>query len=166
MRKLLVLLLSFVLLGPLLASGAADREPVPDQDLEAAVSEILNRSVEDEEYGEVQRCIGRAQYRRVEVLDERLLAFIGRDGRIWLNQLRAPCSGLNNRLALQMFPDGFRACRLDRFHGVDPAGMRGFERTPACFLGDFERISEEQLALLKEAVSERGPRRVSDGRRR
>jgi hypothetical protein len=179
MHTLITLLLALALLGSgaVRADTDAPTEADEAQDLEAAVSEILSRPVDDDEYGETQRCITTAQYRQIDVLDERRVAFVGRRGQIWLNQLRNVCAGLQKRHAIELHSSGMRTCRQDSFYGVDaslsqafmrrdglgrpdPLGAHSARQTPRCMLGDFERISEEQLALLKEALDDDSSRRA------
>jgi hypothetical protein len=175
MRALITLFLSLSLFGPIGVWADADAPEEEQDDLEAAVSEILSRPVDDDDYGEAERCISSAQYRTIEVLDERRVAFVGRGGRIWLNQLRTVCAGLHRRHAIELHSSGMRTCRQDAFYGVDalahgfmrrdvlgrpdPLGAHAARQTPRCLLGDFERISEEQLALLKEALDDDSRRR-------
>ncbi len=187
MRKLLVPVLIWLLAGWLvipaaIAETGADDDDVsgPDaavqetgdpDDLEAQVAEILGRPVDDEA-DDMQACLSRTRYREIEVLDNQTLAFIGRGDDVWLNQLRSPCSGLSDRLSLELHTTGgLRYCRMDGFYGIDPSMVgrglgRGFHdpgalhsrdmqtarRTGRCMLGGFERISRDQLDLLREAL--------------
>jgi hypothetical protein len=164
MRNLFTSILVLALLSSASVWATGDEQPGDDdeRDLESAVEEILNRPIEEGRSEETQRCITRTQYRSVEVLDEQRIVFIGRGGRLWLNQLRTPCSGLTNRQALQIESSGMRLCRLDSFYGLERTMMSAHWRTSRCLLGEFEPISEEQLQLLKEALNESGPRRVRD----
>jgi hypothetical protein len=142
-------------------SEAAESEGI--EDLDAAVREILERPVEDEEV-DSNRCINRAQISRTIVLDERRIAFVLRGGNeIWLNQLRTRCPGLRDGMALEIQGGtSMRLCRMDSIAGIDMsmARMRVDPRiTGTCLLGDFERISEDQLSLLREALQEERRRR-------
>ena len=106
----------------------------------------------ESEYVESQRCLGIAEYRSVEVLDEQRLVFKGRRGKVWLNQLKARCQGLRRRMTLEFTRRGSRLCELDDVRGVDqdyrPLSAR-------CALGAFEPITEQQLELLEDVLKER-----------
>ena len=63
-------------------------------DIDAQVDFILDNPLPESDYHSSDRCINSDSYRKVEVLDERHLLFLGRRGVVWLNQLRYACAGL------------------------------------------------------------------------
>jgi hypothetical protein len=161
MRAITILLLSLMLLYPL--NVAADETDEDEEDLAAAVEEILSRPVDDADYAESQHCIPRRTVRSIDILDDRRIAFIMRDRSVWLNQTHGTCAGLHPRHALEIKSMGARICRMDIFHGIERTAigpLGAMHHTSACVLGSFERISEEQLALLKEALGDGPPRRA------
>ena len=89
----------------------------------------------------------------MEVLDENLVLFHGRTGKLWLNQLGTTCHGLDADMIVQLRSYGGSFCRMDRFRGIPRFGT--FAITAECRLGDFEAIDELQVEALKAAISER-----------
>ena len=56
------------------------------------VETILNNPLDPSEYQDAERCISSRDYRRIEVLDEFNILFVGRR-KTWLNRLRTRCAG-------------------------------------------------------------------------
>lgn len=142
------------MLAAAIAAGCASG-PVQEPAAESAplsVEEILAAAPRAEDYGQSTRCLSTNAYMNVDVLDNQTLVFRGRGGRAWLNRLRRPCIGLRRDDALRFELHENRLCSLDSFTGID-AFMGSLERGSAiCSLGEFETISREQAAALKEAL--------------
>ncbi len=124
------------------------------------VETILSTPLDPSEYQEATRCISSRDYRRIEVLDEFNVLFVGRR-QTWLNRLRTRCSGLEPDMIIYVNQGGSRVCTHDHFRAVERGGF-GIP-TPMCVLGDFERIDEGQVEGLRGAiVSEREAARRGD----
>ena len=98
-----------VLLAFWFASATSFADPVdaPESahaDVDAQVDFILDNPLPESDYHSSDRCINSDSYRRVEVLDDRHLLFLGRRGVVWLNQLRYACAGLGGGGVLDL-PD-------------------------------------------------------------
>ena len=124
---------------------------VDDEATEAPldVETILANPLGAEDYRRGQRCLGRGNYRNIEVLDERNLLFVGRQ-RSWLNRLRTRCVGLRPNMVIYMDVRGSRVCQMDDFRARHRIGA-GFP-TPACVLGEFEEIDAAQVQGLRDAL--------------
>lgn len=142
------------MLAAALAAGCASAPVEEDaaEDAPLSVEEILAAAPSAEDYGQSTRCLSTHAYVNVDVLDNQTLVFQGRGDRAWLNRLRRPCLGLRRNDALSFELHENRLCSLDTFTGID-AFMGSLERGSAiCSLGEFEVISREQAAALKEAL--------------
>jgi hypothetical protein len=119
--------------------------------LDPAVAAILDSPFPDSEYTDSVYCVDGNALEEVEVLDSERLLFHGRRGRIWLNQLRAPCLGLSPGRALQFELRSNRYCQLDSFRPIDlTTRIRG--AMGVCFLGAFEPITPNQAGLIRESA--------------
>jgi hypothetical protein len=172
----LLLSIAFVapaLLGAWLPAAAAGGDP----ELEASVREILARPVDGDLEPQGQRCLARARFGGVEIMDDQRIVFVGRGDQLWLNQLRTPCFGLRPGMTIEMQGDGVRLCRGHDVYGTDPSALRDMpimadaasradmgaagramqsaRRTARCSLGGFEPIAREQLQLLRGALRAR-----------
>ena len=161
-----------LLAGP--GASAATDAPVADEDSPAGedggksrregridVETILNNPLDPSEYQDAERCISSRDYRRIEVLDEFNILFVGRRA-TWLNRLRTRCAGLEQDMIIYVSQRSSRVCTLDHFRGAERGGF-GIP-TPTCVLGDFERIDEGQVEGLRGAiVSEREAARRGGG---
>ena len=134
------------------AEGEAVDQDAGDKALEEQVRAILARPVEDEVDSE--RCLNTTSYRRVEVLDNRRLAFHGRGDRVWLNQLRMPCVGLRSDHTLSFELRSNQVCAMDTFRGLTMSFGGPMPMGPSCFLGEFEPITKAQVTLLKDALKQ------------
>lgn len=165
-------LLAATLLG---ASAAAEpaAEPAPklaDEPAEAQatgeeapppidVAAILRGELTEDDYQDSQLCIAPRDLDTIEVLDERLVLFLGRRGEIWLNQLDSRCQGLEPEMVLDLRSYGGNFCRLDRFRAA-PRFNAFLYVTAECRLGAFETITEPHAEALRAAVAERRPGQV------
>ena len=150
--------------GPGAGTGSgADTQGNPPKSREDGridVETILSTPLDPSEYQEATRCISSRDYRRIEVLDEFNVLFVGRR-QTWLNRLRTRCAGLEPDMIIYVSQGSSRVCTHDHFRGAERGGF-GIP-TPMCVLGDFERIDEGQVEGLRGAiVSEREAARRGD----
>jgi hypothetical protein len=120
------------------------------------VHAILSEPLPDDAYAERRSCIGQHQMRSTEILDTRRILFHGANGRIWLNQLRQACYGLERDRTLAFEIKGSQLCRMDHFRAIERMGGRPMNVGGDCFLGDFELVTEAQAGLLREAAARKG----------
>jgi hypothetical protein len=138
----------------LLCAGGAHgaTAPVP-ADLESALREPLPET----EYVNGERCLSSFMIDDTEVLDARRVLFHGRNGRVWLNQLRQACLGLAPDRVLEFEMHGSRICRLDSFRSLERYGLYRRSAVPdlvggPCFLGEFEPVSEAQADVIRTSL--------------
>jgi len=133
-------------------SEAPEAGPTLDERLDALLSEV---SAYEEH--EPQRCLNSRSYRTVKVLNDDYLLF-SKGNKHWLNKLKRTCRSLKfNDLPIFESRGSSSLCQNDPFYpsnsmdvqrglsGGRPTAMHGI-----CFLGSFEEISAEQVALLTE----------------
>ena len=151
--------------GPGAANGSSGADargnpPKSREDGRIDVETILSTPLDPSEYQEATRCISSRDYRRIEVLDEFNVLFVGRR-QTWLNRLRTRCAGLEPDMIIYVSQSSSRVCTHDHFRGAERGGF-GIP-TPMCVLGDFERIDEGQVEGLRGAImSEREAARRGD----
>lgn len=114
---------------------------------------ILSGELTDEGYAEDQLCVHPRDLDSIEVLNDRLVLFHGRRGKVWLNQLASQCLGLTPDMALDLRSYGGSFCRLDRFRGT-PRFDAALHLTAECRLGAFEPIAEPHAEALRTAAAE------------
>ena len=139
-------------------AGAGEQQASKPLEESIDLDTILNNPLAESDYGEQRMCLPTRSIRDVEVLDDTLVLFESRRGKLWLNKLTAQCYGLDQDLVLRFRVFAGNYCRLDRFRGMPRAG--NFAVTSDCHLGQFETVDEVQVEALRTAIAER--RRVSD----
>ena len=132
------------------AATASETEAERAEDID--LQKILSETLDDSEYVETRRCLRSHEYKRVEILDSGHVLFHGRKNQVWLNKLRRNCSGLRKGLVLRFDLHGKRACQMDFFSGLN--SFRDVRApTAICVLGEFELVTDEQVAMLKESLA-------------
>ena len=141
-------------------ADTGDGEQQASKPLEESVDldTILNDPLGESDYREQRMCLPTRSVHDVEVLDDTLVLFESRRGKLWLNKLTAQCYGLDQDMVLRFRVFAGNYCRLDRFRGMPRIG--NFALTPDCRLGRFETVDEVQVEALRNAIAER--RQVSD----
>jgi hypothetical protein len=134
------------------------------QATEAEIAAILSQPLDPAEYGEARRCISESELRNFEALDDRRIVFEGRQGRLWINTLRTTCPDLQYAQVLRVKSISFsRICDMDRFLPSDWFYWPWYRRWPwaydrdwgmamSCTLGDFQPVTEEQVAEIKAVL--------------
>lgn len=129
------------------AYGAADEEPL---DVEA----ILNDEPEPEDYVNSERCLRTARIRSVTALDNRHIVFRLSRGERYLMQLLRPCPGIRrNDTIIYESTGGGSICRNDSVRGTFGFGPGSRRLGPRCPISEFQRITPEQLDLLRESLA-------------
>ncbi|HEX7080789.1 MAG TPA: DUF6491 family protein [Gammaproteobacteria bacterium] len=101
-----------------------------------------------------ERCISLNRVDETEVIDDRTLIFLMRDGGIYLNHLSRECPGLKREERFMYSPTSNRLCDIDTITVLEQWAF-GLTRGFTCQLGQFHPISEADLAELR-AVEEAG----------
>lgn len=136
------------------AEQTSAKKPTLDERLDALLAETLPA----DEYRETKRCLSRYQYRKIDILSQDYLLFSKND-EYWLNKLKNRCPGLRYDAILTTTPKGtsslcqgdpvYATSRMDLDRGFD-AGGRPLGYQGMCILGEYQSISAEQVALLRE----------------
>lgn len=92
-------------------------------------------------------CISLRQLDEVEIINERNIAFVMKNGDIHLNRLAQTCTGLKPRDSIGYRTSTGRLCSVDVINVLTDF-PRPFTTRITCGLGPFERITEDTLANL------------------
>ena len=146
MRGLLIL--PVLLLSSLPFAGLSDEEPLD-------VEEILSADPEAEDYVKSVRCLAARRIRSVTALDDRHIVFrVSRTER-YLVQLARRCPGIRkNDTIVYEATSGMSVCRHDSVRGIFGFGPGSRQLGPRCPITDFQRVTPEQLDLLREALKQ------------
>lgn len=115
------------------------------------VETILREAPSPDDYAGDVRCLSLGRIREVKALDDRHVTFkVGRDT-YYLVQLAHRCPGLrkNSTVAYET-THSMSICRLDSIRGTFNFGS--VRLGPRCSIPRFQKVTREQLALLKEAL--------------
>lgn len=135
------------------ASPEAERKR---QEMEADIDDILSYELDPAEYGEPRTCLSESDIRGYEALGDRHILFRGRQGRLWVNVLRARCLGLKRDGVFVIEPNsGRRYCDRDHFSVVDRVGALRTVAAPNCTLGEFRPVSEAQVEEIENRLEMR-----------
>ena len=135
------------------ASPDAERKR---QEMEADIDDILSYELDPAEHGEPRTCLNESDIRGYEALGDRHILFRGRQGRLWVNSLRARCLGLNRDGIFVFEPNaGRRYCDMDRFSVVDRVGGMRAAAAPNCTLGEFKPVTEDQVEEIRNRLEMR-----------
>jgi hypothetical protein len=140
------------LFGALILTLPAVHAGEADESVDSRIEAILTSPESD--YVEPKHCLSTLAYDTVEILDEQRLLFRGRGkDELWLNQLAGRCAGLRRDMTLQFDLHGNQACRMDTVRGVESYFYFWQSVTGPCVLGGFEPVTQEQVALIKQAIA-------------
>lgn len=136
------------------ASGAEESE-VPaaeefEDEAEITVEAILANPLDDDAYAQSSRCLTPGRYRRIEIMNDRIIVFHGREDDAWVNYLRKRCLGLRPDMILTVERQGMRLCARDRFRGTPRT--RGGAGSMPCMLGDFHRVPSNSVGAIRDAI--------------
>lgn len=142
-----------VLLAPGLLAEAAEPDPPAPTEADAqtlSVEEVLANPLGDGDYAESRRCLSTSRYRRIEIVTDQALAFVGRGDTVWLNQLPHRCHGLRRDMVLVVEQSSMRVCARDRVRGLARASTA--VGTATCPLGAFRPLPRENFDAMRDAL--------------
>ena len=126
------------------------------------MEEVLANPLSDADYAESRRCLATSRYRRIEIVTDQALAFVGRGDTVWLNLLPHRCHGLRPDMVLIVEQSSMRVCARDRVLGLARAStVAGVRRrtttidavgTATCPLGTFRSLPQENFAAVRDAL--------------
>ena len=155
--------------GLLLVAGcaASPEAETRREAIQADIAAILAEPIDAAEYGETKRCLTERDYRYFRILDDRHILFEGRRGKLWINTLPMRCHDLRygHVLAIESFSPS-RICDKDQFQVADWFYWPWYRRWPwhwgggwgagiSCWLGEFQPVTESQLAEIEAILRRR-----------
>lgn len=137
--------------------SASDPGKAQEVSLDDRLNALLSEAVAAEEYRHTRKCLSRNAYRKIKVLNEDYMLF-SKGEEYWINKLRRRCPSLKfNDLPVFVQKGTSSLCESDPFYPTNSmdlsmslSGGRAFGAQGICYLGDFEQISAEQAALLRD----------------
>lgn len=145
---LVALALACVPLGAAKRAPTPAETPTPPEPL--TVEEVLANPLGDADYAQSRRCLANARYRRIDIITDEALAFIGRGDTVWLNMLPHRCHGLRQDMVLAVEQSSMRVCARDRIRGL--ARVSAQVATSACALGPFQPLPRENFEAVRDAL--------------
>ncbi len=117
------------------------------------VEEILSGAPDSGDYVESVRCLPTSRIRSVTALDDRHIVFRANRGERYLVQLPRRCPGIrrNETIAYES-TSGNSVCRGDGIWGTFGFGPGTRKLGPRCTIPGFQRITPEQVELLRESL--------------
>ena len=134
----------------LVLGGAASPGETPAPPAPLTVEEVLANPLADGDYAQSRRCLANSRYRRIDVITDQALAFVGRGDTVWLNILPHRCHGLRQNMVLAVEQTGMRVCSRDRIRGLARASTQVV--TGACALGPFQSLPQENFDAVRDAL--------------
>jgi hypothetical protein len=124
----------------------------PKTDMKARIQAIVKSP--EATYVEPRHCIPVFAYDNVEILNDQMLVFHGRQkDKLWLNQLAGRCPGLRQNMTLKFELHQDQACNLDTFNGVEHIFWFWQNTTGSCSLGKFQPVTPDQVNMVKDAIA-------------
>ncbi len=161
----------FALLVPMVCCSScaiSEEAQMRREAVEADIQAILSEPLDKEQYGDIERCLSRHEYRSFRALDDKRLPFEGRRGKLWINTLRHRCPDLRHATVLRVrsFSSMGRMCDMDTFAADDWFVWPWYRRWPwywgrtwstgmTCALGKFQPVSEAQVEAIEAAIRSR-----------
>ena len=143
-----VLILLTLLLWWLPVAGFSDEDPLD-------VEDILSADPEAEDYVDSVRCLPVRRIRSATALDDRHIVFRVSRSEQYLVQLARRCPGLRrNDTLVYETTGGMSVCRNDSVRGTYGFGPGSRQLGPRCRIPEFQRITTEQLDLLRETLKQ------------
>jgi hypothetical protein len=97
-----------------------------------------------------KRCLDLLRIESTEIIDDKRIVFHLSGGQMYLNTLDFACAGLSRGDPFLYKTSMSQLCDLDLITVLHQQGA-GFIQGPSCGLGKFERVTKEQVAMLKRA---------------
>ena len=141
-------LLLTLLLASLPFAGSAGEEPLD-------VEEILSAEPESEDYVKSVRCLPTRRIRSATALDGQHIVFRVSRRESYLVRLARRCPGIRRQdTIVYEASGGMSICRNDSVRGTFGYGVGSRQLGPRCPITDFQRITPEQIELLRETLKQ------------
>lgn len=133
-------------------AGSADEEPLD-------VEEILSADPEAEDYVKSVRCLPVRRIRSATALDDKHIVFRVSRNESYLVQLSRRCPGIRRHDPIVYeATGGMSVCRNDSVRGTWGFGPGNRQLGPRCPITEFQRVTPEQLELVRESLKQAKPR--------
>jgi len=96
-------------------------------------------------------CLDLVRIKETDILDNRHIVFHMVNGDMYLNTLPHACPGLRKNEPYMLRTSQSRICDLDIITMLHPNGW-GFMPGASCGLGDYEKVTQEQVEMVKRAA--------------
>jgi hypothetical protein len=110
-------------------------------------------------------CLNHSEIKRTQVLDDRNIVFVTRDGEIYDNQLLRQCPSLRRNSVVNYAPVNGKLCAGNTFAVLWQTGANNYVPAFICPLGNFVPITEDELVELAVVTGD-GPGRRERRRNR
>ena len=127
---------------------------------EENIQEILAAPLDPAEFGATKRCLTGNEFRNWYALDDKHIVFEGPRDKLWINTLPHRCPDLEYADTLRIRTiAGSRICQMDTFYPSEWFEWPWYRRWPwrwgsgwgtsvRCTLGEFQPVTEEQVAEI------------------
>lgn len=132
-----------------LDANQAEQESDADDDENAAEDPLAEIA-----FGAPVACVNTQRIRRTDVLNDREILFIMHGSEVYLNKLPHRCPRLKMSDTFSYEVRGSQLCDVDVIRVVDTFGGR-ISPGPACGLGKFLPVTEDQVPLVREQAKAR-----------
>lgn len=100
-----------------------------------------------------KRCLDLIRIENTTVVDNKHIVFHLSGGQMYLNTLDHPCVGLNDHDPFSYEARMDQLCDLDMITVLHQQGGMLVRSGPSCGIGKFEKVTKDQVDMLKRAVA-------------
>jgi len=112
-----------------------------------------SEALSDAQFTASERCLSGAEYDSVDVISDSRLLFRGIGDKVWVNELKTRCPGLETYDALQLEKQSTSFTNeLDTVRGMDRQFFSWFEG-PFCTLGKFHGVEKKATEVITDLTS-------------
>jgi len=137
---------------------AADAPRVAAEPGTPTFEEIVNGTAPPIDYSQTEKCLRSERIERTEPLSDRFIVFHMRGGALWIAQMRSRCPEMTYDSKLMFEKSNPRICEWDTVRVVHDEGFDGYRYGPRCNLPKFEPVTPQQVDMLKQALTSKGPK--------
>ena len=140
------------------AAASGDAAAQPGKPGGPTFDEIVNGTAPPIDYTQTEKCLRSERIERTEPLSDRFIVFHMRGGALWIAQMRNRCPEMTYDSKLMFEKSNPRICEWDTVRVVHDEGLDGYRYGPRCNLPKFEPVTPQQVDMLKQALTSKGPK--------
>ncbi|NKB97139.1 MAG: hypothetical protein GKR90_01375 [Pseudomonadales bacterium] len=125
--------------------------PTAADQLDGESTSEKSSNVTEPAYMRIEECVLAKQIKTIEAISTRLLLLKGRKQDYWLNRLPKECRGLQKDMSISYSRRGSRVCAHTRFEARHRSSELDIGASASCSFGRFERVSVEQVTMLRRS---------------